>query len=286
MTPLYHITIPKSNTDVWAKLENVNPTGTHKDRSIKPWVENYVKRGIKEFAISSSGNSAISAAKYCAENNVKLHVFVRPNIEKQKISRFEENKNVILNLSKTPRKDAIQFSRKNNVVNLRASLDDIALIGYRNITFELIKQLPRIDNIFIPTSSGATLEGIHSGYKETRNKRQARAPSMYAVQTSRIHPIAGYFDKAFTSEEISHAKAIVDKVAHRKNRIIEIIKETGGGGFVISNQEIELAQNQLAETVSVRVGVHSALAFAGFLKWQKQNFIKAKRQTSVCLCTD
>ena len=285
MTPLYKINFPRSN--VWAKLESQNPTGTHKDRSMKPWIEYYLARGIKEFAISSSGNSAISAAKFCAENSLRLHVFVSPDIDRAKMSALQGNPSVVLYVSKTPRKDSLQYCKKSASTNLRASTDDNALVGYQDIALELIQQLPSIDNIFIPVSSGATLEGMYLGYR----RRGTNTPRLFAVQTTKVHPIASYFDRDFTSEKTSHARAIVDNVAHRRDRVIKIIEETGGGGFVISTKELEEAKKILG-----KVGWQSALAFAGFLKWsrfarsgearQTQNTRKKADRVSVCIFTD
>ncbi len=293
MTPLYKINLrgsnpPKNSGQVWAKLENQNPTGTHKDRSMGSWISHYLERGIREFAISSSGNSAISAAEFCAGKNVKLHVFVSPNIEKYKISRLRSEKNIILNISKTPRRDAIRLAKGKNIVNLRASKDDNALIGYQDIAFELTQQLPSIDNIFIPTSSGATLEGIYGGFKGGKTQKM---PAFFVIQTAKVHPIANYFDQDFTKEKASHATAIVDRVAHRRDRVIEIVKETGGGGFVISNKELEEAKKILDgnggwHSHAPSGAWHSALSFAGFLKWQKQNPKTQAKKISVCIFTD
>lgn len=274
MTPLYKIFIPGSN--VWAKLENQNPTGSHKDRSMGPWILDYAKAGVRELAISSSGNSAISAAKYCGENNIKLNVFLSPSVAQEKVDRVRSYTNIILHPTKTPNKDAFRFSKKKNIVNLRASKDDAALAGYQEIARELAKQLPYIDNIFVPTSSGATLEGMYNGYVTHK-----KIPAFYVVQSAKVHPIASYFDKNFKKEKTSYAAAIVDRVAHRRDKVIEIINQTGGGGFVISNRELEEAKKVLG-----KFGWHSALSFAGFLKWQKQNPEIAINKISVCIFTD
>jgi len=274
---------------VWAKLENHNPTGSHKDRSVKPWISHYAKLGAKELAISSSGNSAISAAKYCEEMGIKLTVFMSPRADAPKIELLKSNKNIIFNITKTPNKDAFRFCRKNNVINLRASRDDGAIMGYENIARELIKQLPHIDNIFVPTSSGATLQGIYN----VTGSDPVTSPALFAVQTTRVYPIAGYFDKNFTPENTSYATAIVDRIARRRDRIIKILESTGGGGFVISNKELEEANKilgacpaKLRPQAERSGGWQSALAFAGFLKWRKQNPSLRNRQVSVCLFTD
>lgn len=282
MTPIYRI---KSNGSiVWAKLESHNPTGTHKDRSIAPWILHYTKEGVREFAIASSGNSALSAIKYCTGNNFLLHVFVSPN--SAVLPRIQgKMPGLFLHISKTPRRDAIRFCRKNNIVNLRASTDDYALVGYRDIARELMEQLPKIDNIFIPVSSGATLEGIYNGFNT------GKPPSFFAIQTAKVHPIASCFDKNFKKENESHATSIVDNIAHRRDKAVKICKETGGGGFVISNKELEEGKKFLYEEACFAkfersVGWHSTLAFAGFLKWAEQNPEEYRGKVSVCLFTD
>lgn len=276
MTSLYKILIPGSNAEVYAKMENENPTGTHKDRSMGPWIDHYAQQGKKKFVLSSSGNSAFAAARHCDEMGLELSIFMHPSDRGEKLAKIKKYKNVSVELTKTPKKDALHFAKKHNVPLLRASTDDHALEGYKKIAFELIEQLSKIDNIFVPTSSGATLEGIYLGFKE----KTRRAPALYAVQTSRVHPISDYFDKDFKPEGVSYAHAIVDNIAHRKKRIVRIAQETGGGGFVIQNKEIEEAKKIISG------GYQSALAFAGFLKWKSQNSKKAEKETSVCLFTD
>jgi len=288
MTPLYKINLHGSNPlvgpgQVWAKLENRNPTGSHKDRSMKPWVLHYAKSGVKELAISSSGNSAISAAKYCGGMGIKLNVFMSPHADTQKIELLKSNKDIIFDITKTPNKDAFRFCKKNNIINLRASRDDNALIGYEEIARELKEQLPNIDNIFIPTSSGATLEGIYQGFA----KKGVKSPALYAIQTTKVHPIASYFDKNFTKESTSRATAIVDSIARRRDGVIKIIKETRGGGFVISNKELEEARQILKRNnPDLRVKWHSILSFAGFLKWQITCSNKLNDAITACLFTD
>lgn len=299
MTPLYKIQLPQSSIVLYAKLERFNPTGTHKDRSIGPWIEYYRKQGIAEFAIASSGNSAISAAKYCAENKLKLQIFVSPKLEQNKEFLLVQyaaqplrglgGTAITLSRTKTPRRDAIRFCKKNKAVNLRASTDNSALIGYRSIAFELMGQLPRIDNIFIPTSSGATLEGVYDGFKEALPPPSAAGglPSFFTVQTAKVHPIASYFDKDFKRENKSYATAIVDNIAHRRKRVIKICEKTGGGGFVISNKELKEARVMLCKISDVpHIEWQSALAFAGFLKWRARNLKESDKKISACLFTD
>ncbi|MBI1888447.1 MAG: pyridoxal-phosphate dependent enzyme [Candidatus Spechtbacteria bacterium] len=227
-------------------------------------------------------DSALSAAHVCDEIDAKLHAFVSPRLDRNKILRLKECKSVILHVTSTPRKDAFQFSKENGLINLRASSDDKALAGYKEIAFELLTQLEKVDQLFVPTSSGATLIGIFQGFKE----RGKKVPALYAVQTARVHPMASYFDKDFTQESVSYATSIVDNIARRKDEVIKILKESGGGGFIISNSELLEARKVFEQSeAECALGWQSLLSFAGFLKWRKQS-VDTKKKISVCICTD
>ena len=117
-----------------------------------------------------------------------------------------------------------------------------------------------------------------------------------------MSPIASYFDKDFVKEKESRADAIVDNVAHRRDKVLEIIKDTNGAGFVISNDELVNMRNifyATRETTNstgqsqtgldrsrAELGWQSALSLSGFMKWRAQNLKKSKQQISVCLFTD
>jgi len=50
----------RTGNEVYAKLENTNPTGSHKDRESLAIIRDMLSKGAKEAVIASKGNAAIS----------------------------------------------------------------------------------------------------------------------------------------------------------------------------------------------------------------------------------
>ena len=65
---------------VYLKREDLNPTGSFKDRSLAYQISAHLQDGEKNFVISSSGNAAISAIGYCRKANCNLHVYISDKI--------------------------------------------------------------------------------------------------------------------------------------------------------------------------------------------------------------
>src|SRR4051812_19650196 len=56
-------------TVLFLKREDLHPLGSHKGRSIPLMIDKALTEGIREFAISSSGNAALAAALYIKKLN-------------------------------------------------------------------------------------------------------------------------------------------------------------------------------------------------------------------------
>lgn len=292
------------------KREDRNPTGSMKDRGLSYQISTHYSEGKKIFAISSSGNAAVSASTICEKAGLKLHVFLSEKAPSKKVSEVKERNNVILHISKRPKSDAIKFIRQEGITLLRGSTDKYGTEGYKTIAFELAQQVPDATDIFIPCSSGTAFVGIYQGYRqlkgfgsdeivskkqrdkvennfkdEVRSKSEGKTksdilekgeeesthlfviPRFHCVQTTRVCPVAKKYDADFQSTDISIAKAIVDRVCHRRNEIKKIIEDTGGTGWVISDQQIRVAQSEMKSLgVNYSGSSEGAMGFAALRK--------------------
>lgn len=243
--PTIRKTIGEGNTrliyanSAYFKCEFENPTGSVKDRGFAYQIAKVYESAVKEAVLSSSGNAAISAATFCQIYNISLTVFVSPKINKKKLQVLKHLPCKIRQSSK-PIRDAFNFSKSKKAYNLRQSIDPLAMPGYATIAFEILQQLPDIDALFIPVSSGTTLMGLVSGFKKFSN-----LPAVHTVQTEAVNPIARLFDKNFTNKKNSLSDAIVAKYTPRLKQITEVIKQTKGYGWVISDKEMLQAKEKL-----------------------------------------
>jgi threonine dehydratase len=239
MTPLIKL------DNFYLKREDLNITGSAKDRAIPLQIENLKKLGFKSAIISSTGNAAISAIYFCKKNNIDLTIFLSPKADKHKIDLIKkENKNIIF--SDKPISDAFKFAKKNNAYFLRQSTDPVALVGYQEIAKELIEQFPQITSIFIPVGSGTTLLGI--------SQKLPKSVKIFSVK----------------SKTNNLTDALTVKFQPLKNQIQSVIKNSQGSELIIEDQEI-ISSQKFLEKNKIFVSSEGALALAGFYQALKNN---------------
>lgn len=283
-TPLLQINGADYNLNTLSmKLENLNPFGSFKDRSLAYVLSYYYSKGNKEFAISSSGNAGISAAGYVDIINktfgdkVVLKIFISDQIPSSKFQRLQkivkENSFITVVKSSKPKSDCIKFCNDSNCLNLRQSADDKATIGYETIVYENFEELTAVDSIFICCSSGTSTVGISNAL----NNHNFNIP-IHIVQTTKIHPIAKLFDIKFIKSETSLSSAISDRIAKRKDSVNAIVKSSNGFGWIINDEEIEDGINRVNSIPELKrynfeeISPEMGLVFAGMQKALNSGF--------------
>lgn len=251
MTPLTKL------GNIYFKREDLNPTGSVKDRAVTLQVEYLINNGYSSAVISSSGNAAISAQHFCQQNQIPLTVFVSPKINPAKLKLFSS---VTVITSPKPISSAFKFAKTNHAYFLRQSTDPIALTGYQSIAKELTNQLPQITSIFLPVGSGTTLLGVS----------QALPPNVkiFAVQPASHCPISSIFDTNFTPEAKTVTDSLSIKYLPLKSQVIAAIQKSSGQGIVVQNQAAAAAQKFLYQN-QISTSAESALALAGLFNVQK-----------------
>jgi len=245
-------------------------------------IERYAAGGIRNFAISSSGNAALSAQRYIAvynkeysEQPINLKIFVGQNVDGQKLASLntEANKFVSIVQCERPMQEVHKLNKSGEAKALRQSKDELALVGYKELAEELSELKP--GSIFIPTSSGTTAQALGSS--------TPKLGKIHIVQTTKVYTIAGDYDTDFTKSETSLAGAIVDIVGERKQAVLDVVKKSHGSGWVVSDEEIRDAINLVRAHLSLELSPNSALSVAGLNKAISQG--KQFNTPVVCLIT-
>jgi len=239
----------------YIKREDLNPTGSAKDRAIQAQISNLLSKNFTSAVISSTGNAAISAAHFCQKANIPLTVFVSPKINPNKLKLI---KNYFVNTitSDKPISSAFKFAKTNNSYNLRQSTDPSAFTGYSQIGQEIMNQLPQVSSIFIPVGSGTTLYSIA--------KSTPKHVLIYAVQPANNPTIACLFDKKYIKETFSSTDSLSVKFTPLKHKIIKLLKSRGGG-LVINDNLTQIELTNLSN-LSIKTSPESAMAIAGLKK--------------------
>jgi threonine dehydratase len=262
-------------SSLYLKREDMHPYGSHKGRSIPRMMDHYIDMGKKRFAISSSGNAAITALRHTKKLNAKgrgisLDIFIGRHADADKVSTIEAEigGGVTMEKSERPLQRLLEMTRLSNVVSLRQSTDDEALVGYYELGEELL-EIKGLEAVFVGTSSGTTLQGLGECFA-----REGRRVRLFAVQTTACHPIADEFEEKsrIDNQESSKAGAIVDKVAHRRKTVSRLIRESGGTALIVTNPEIEYARSLVGIHAGFEVTPNGALPLAGLIRAIEKGF--------------
>lgn len=251
------------------KREDENPTGSLKDRGMAYLISWAGSQGHEELVLSSSGNAAISAARYCALAKIKLHVFVSRNIMEKKLAEIKKWPCLVYS-SLRPVSDAVKFARQKNLVNLRPSVHPGGPEGYQTIAFEILESVGQVEDLFLPVSSGTALVGLIRGFRKF-----GFLPRMHLCQSAAVCPLASLFFKGYVREKHSLAQALVAKVTPLKNEIVTAVKSSGGSGWVIQNKELLAAQAKL-QMKKIITSEEGALVLAAYYKAKEKKFILGK----------
>jgi len=251
--------------NLFLKREDQNPTGSLKDRGMAYLVSWAWAAGEKNLVLSSSGNAAISAANYCSLAGINLSVFVSSQTNKGKLEKLSQLGVKIFTFQRAV-SEAIKYAQANSFFNLRPSQNEFGPEGYQTIAFELAENLGLIEDIFIPVSSGTALAGIAKGFSKL-----GFLPRIHLCQGAAFCPLASFYDSDYEKESQSLATALVAKYIPLKKLVRELVNQSGGSGWVISNQAVIEAQKKLAQE-EIETSAEGALALAGFYKARSKGF--------------
>lgn len=299
--------------EVWLKREDKHHYGSHKGRSIPLMINEYKRAGVRQFIVSSSGNAALAALTTVATHNknkaadpLTLKILVGNKIDGEKFAKLKNGApeaHVTIEQVENPKQTAFQMEKENLGTWLRQSTDDKALVGYHDLAAELGK-IPNLSAVFVPTSSGTTAQGLYEGFEEL-----GLNPEIHIVQTTSCHPIVDYVitrslaaasDRGNPqstepnhgiptasglgmTQETSLATAIVDQVAHRKEKVSEAIKNSRGYGWIATNEEIEAAMKLAHDASGIQISPNSALSIVALMHAIKTG--KTWAGPVVCLIT-
>lgn len=261
---------------LYFKREDENETGSLKGRSLAYQISLNKARGEKAVVISTSGNAGIAAAAYAGKAGMKALIFVSPDTEKSKIAEMQKYDPVIIRSTRAMRL-ANYASAKYKLPNLRPSLDDESIEGFKSIAFEIADEAGEVDAVFTFTTSGSSFIGMHRGFEMYKEiGKIGKLPKMYAVQAGEIFSVAEEFEENLDliksvreascgSDPAVRAGQCGIKHTKRKKEILEIMNRTSGRGIYASEREIADAEKMLLQG-GIQTSAEGCASFAGLMK--------------------
>jgi threonine synthase len=231
------------------KREDLNPTGSHKARGVAFQVS--VERARLGpggwLCTSSSGNAAVAAAAYSAAAGLRLAAFLAPDTAAEKRDEVARLGGYVF-LTPHALTMADEFSAARRVSNLRPSVHPDGATGFQTIGWELLETVAPVDAVFMFASSAGGLVGIGRAFQRGAEVvDQPWQPALHVVQGCGAHPIAGPFDARPAPAADGRVGALGARKTRRLGEATRLIRASGGGGWIVSDDEAYGAARLLAD---------------------------------------
>jgi threonine synthase len=250
------------------KDESQNPTGSHKDRMSTYGIAQAIECNAHTIVLASSGNAAVSAARYASALGLSCEVAVytslHPPYEEAlnalgaKCFRFADNDQRWAFVAERS-KNARYFALTNHQLPAIGSAP-LSIEGYKAIAYECYENESVPDHVIVPTARGDLAWGISAGFKDLLDaKRIATMPKVWIVEPfSRLSKVLDgcslHDNFSGTTEQFSTAGATVTYLQK------VVIEQSRSGALVVDD-----AFAKKARTHFLRLGIEPELCAAATL---------------------
>jgi threonine synthase len=265
----------KFSNNVYFKLENLNPTGSFKDRGstvLFSALHKLVKEAGGYICEDSSGNAGASMAAYAAWAGLKAKIYVPENVAGPKFNQIQFYGAEVVKVSGTRSKVAEEAQKaERGKFYVGHILHPLFRDGIRSLAYEIAEQfdwhVP--ERIYLPVSAGTLLLGVIEGFNHLVHSNViANMPKIVACQTQQVSPLYHKFKnlRYVPPEKIT---SIADALVSVKPPLLEImvkkLREADGDAVMVSEDEISEAFMELAGK-GFFVEPSSAVAYAAYKK--------------------
>ncbi len=271
LTPLVrlrHIGAELGLSNLYAKVEGQNPTGSFKDRGMVVAVSKAMEAGTQALICASTGNTSASAAAYGAAAGLEV-VVVLPKgqiaagkllqalVAGSRVVAVEGNFDQALTIVRTLAERST--GRRVTLVN---SVNPDRLAGQKTAAFEICDDLGRAPDILaIPVGNAGNISAYWAGFVDYRAAgRTTSLPHMFGFQAEGAAPIVRG-ERIERPETIATAIRIGNPASWTK--AIAARDESGGRIDAVSDDAILTAYRDLARTEGIFCEPSSAAALAG-----------------------
>jgi threonine synthase len=268
---------------VWLKNESLFPTGSLKDRSMPLATLKALELGRAAIGTVSSGNAAASLAAYAARAGLRGVVFISKHASAGKLYKSMIHRPLGIQVL-APHSDVEVFFEQAcaefGFFDGGGPANPYRGEGMKTFAYEVARDLgwKSPQTIYMPVAYGGNFAGTWKGFKELKRLGFIDSlPAMVAAQPAVIAPIERAFrlglsraEPVADAETMATAVAVSDPVFGGE-RVLSIVRESGGAVVAVAEAEIAAAVRLLAEREGLAVEPAAALGLAAMLKLVKED---------------
>ncbi len=264
----------KFSNNLHFKLENLNPTGSFKDRGSTVLISTLHKLIEKSSYISedSSGNAGASIAAYASRAGLRSRVFVPDTASSRKLSQIQLYNAEIRKVTGDRSKTTVEAQKpEDGKFYVGHILHPLFRDGIRSLAYEIAEQSAwRVpEYVFLPVSAGTLLLGVIRGFRHLVDSNVLEEmPKIVACQTKQVSPLHHHLKNLqYTPPEkvTSIADALISVNPPLLELMTQNLREANGDSVILEEHEIRKATVELHKS-GFLVEPSSAVAYAGYKK--------------------
>jgi threonine synthase len=249
-----------SSRELFFKCENLNPTGSFKDRGTAVLVSALIAAGIEEAVEDSSGNAGASLAAYAARAGIRVRIYVPESASGPKSSQINAYGAQVVRVPgpRSASAEAVQREAEGGSVYASHAYLPHGIAGIATIAFEIAEQLRGSPGTVIaPVGHGTLLLGLHRGFQALQSAGEIdRIPVLVGVQAGACAPLWAAFSDGVSgldtlSEGVTVAEGVRIIQPLRGDAVLQAIVESGGEMIAIDEENILKGRDALA-----RIGLY------------------------------
>ena len=283
------------------KLEQLNPTGSFKDRFAAVETALMKQAGFKACMATSSGNTGSALAAYCARRGMQCLLFVNEIAPVNKLRQmlvYGARVMRVKDFGVSNEQSALIFNRlqqlaeesRTRLVISAFKYSPAGMGGVKTIAYEIAEQLGGApDQVFVPVGGGGLLTGVWRGFLDLRERALIKhLPRINAVQPTLndtvVTQICEGRDEAREVKTTTTISGLAVQVDIDATLALQAVRASGGWGYLVTDEEIRETQQQLCLREGMYVEPAGATSVAGYLKSSAEGRVAAKERV-VCILT-
>ncbi len=269
------------------KCEGLNPTGSFKDRGMVVAVAKALEAGAEATICASTGNTSASAAAYSARAGLPcLVVIPHGHIALGKLAQAVRHGARVVCVSGNF-DDGLRVVReivRSHPIALLNSLNPYRMDGQKTAAFEVVDALGEAPTYHaLPVGNAGNVTAYWWGYCHYREIGMIDLqPRMLGFQAEGAAPLVRGEPVA---QPETRATAIRIGNPARWRDAMRAIRESRGGVYAVTEEEIRSAYCRLAEEEGVFVEPASAASVAGVIRLAENGYFGDEPTTIVCTLT-
>lgn len=248
-------------TPVYWKFDALMPSGSYYDRGVSVMLNWLIKQGAEKVVEDSSGNAGASVACYAARAGLRACIYVpesAPETKKAQIAYYGAELVEVPGMRQAATDAAVAATRLNKATRYAShSLQPSYILGLMTCAWEIWEQLDRNvpDWFIVSTGQGGLLLGVWRGFQQLKQRGLIdKLPKLVAVQAAPYTSLHDAFTNGWLEvrghisyfESIS-ADGIAISESLRATTLLSILRESGGVTVSVSEAEVLIAREQLAQ---------------------------------------